>query len=193
MNPLVFYLAIGAVLFVTSIYVLIRVPPREQVNSHTMEVLVRIVPLPGLEFPHASTFFQETDYDWVLRTTGKRHIAKQLERDRRRLALTWLRQVQEDVLALWRFRRYLTLCGMSATIGEELSIGVKAVQILVYLEFLRIFVALFGPFALARLVPRVRGGARGFSQSCGAVLGRIPMYKLAELASAWQKLQSAEP
>ncbi len=191
MNQLIFLLALGCLLFLFSFFALWRTPPRNEANGEAREALSRIVSLPGLDFAHAPALFQDADYRWILQNAGPRSVAKQLRRDRRRLALSWLRQLQTDVFVLWRFRRLLTTLGVPSTIREEAGVAGKALGVLLLLLGLRLFVALFGPFSFGRMAAGIQSGVRHFSRGCSATLGRVPMYKLPELEEYWRRLETA--
>jgi hypothetical protein len=191
MNQLIFLLILGCLLFLFSLFALLHAPPRNNTTPEAMEALSRIISLPGLDFLYAGFLFQESDYRWILRETGQRSVAQQLRRDRRRLALFWLKQLQIDVLALWRFRRLLTTVGIPSSIREEAGVAGKAVAVLFLLLGLRLFVALFGPFFFGRMAAGIQSGVQHLSRGCGATLGRVPMCKLAELEEYWRSLETA--
>ena len=191
MNQLIFMLVVGILLFVLSLVALFRTPRNYEATGEAMETLLKIVPLPGLDFRHSRVLFDETDYRSIASEPRFRPIAEQLRRDRRRIALSWLRLLRADVLSLWRFRRLLTTFGICASVKEEFATAGTAIGLLLLLLGLRFFVGLFGPFAFASAAAKVRDRVRGFSGYCGGMLARLPMYQLAQLESNWRNFGAA--
>ena len=186
MNQLIFLLILGGVLFVLSLLALFRTPPKHEAPGQAMETLLKIVPLPSLEFRHCGVLFDDADYRSVAAEPILQAVAEQLRQDRRRLALSWLRLLQTDVFTLWRFRRLLTTFGVSTGAREEWATARRAVALLLFLLGLRLFVALFGPFAFASWAAKIRNRVRGYSCFCGETLSRLPMYQLAQLETNWR-------
>jgi len=188
MNQLIFLLILGGLLFIFSLVALFRTPRGDEASSEAMDTLLKIVPLPGLDFKHSLVLFDDEDYRSIAAEPRFRSIAEQLRRDRRRIALAWLRLLRKDVYTLWRFRRLLTTFGVGATLKEELRSAASAIGVLALLFALRMVVTLFGPFAFASAGARVREEVRSFSGYCGWMLARLPLYQLAQLESNWRGL-----
>jgi hypothetical protein len=191
MNQLIFLLILGGLLFALSLLALFRTPSKHQVPGQAMETLLKIVPLPSLEFRHSGVLFDDADYRSIATEPRLRAVAEQLRRDRRRLALSWLRLLQADVFTLWRFRRLLTTFGVSAGLREEFATARRAVGLILFLLGLRLFVALFGPFAFASVAAKIRDRVRGYSCFCGETLSRLPMYRVAQLETDWRNFGAA--
>jgi len=181
MNQLFILLIIGGLLFALSLAALFRTPPKYEATGEAMETLLKIVPLPGLDFKHSRVLFDGSDYRSIAVEPRFKAIAEQLRRDRRHIALAWLRLLRTDVYTLWRFRRLLTTFGVCASVNEEFATVVTAARLLLLLLVLRLSVMFFGPFAFASAAARVQDRVRGFSSSCGGMLARLPMYQLTQL------------
>jgi hypothetical protein len=192
MNQLIFLLILGGLLFVFSLVALFRPPRKNEATDEGMDTLLKIVPLPGLDFKHSRVLFDDADYRSIAAEPKFKSIAEQLRRDRQRIALAWLRLLRADVYTLWRFRRLLTTFGVCATPKEELRSAASAMGLLALLLGLRVVVTLFGPFAFASVAVRVRDDVRGFSSYCGQMLSHLPMYQLAQFENNWRSLGAAQ-
>ena len=192
MNQLIFLLILGGLLFVFSLVALFRTPRGSEATGEAMDTLLRIVPLPGLDFKHSRVLFDDADYRSVAAEPKFKAIAERLRRDRRRIALAWLRLLRKDVYTLWRFRRLLTTFGVRATPQEELRSAASAMGLLALLFTLRVVVTFFGPFAFGSAAATVREDVRSFSGYCGGMLARLPLYQLAQLESNWRSLAAAQ-
>lgn len=193
MNQLFILLIIGGLLFALSLAALFRTPPKYEATGEAMETLLKIVPLPGLDFKHSRVLFDGSDYRSIAVEPRFKAIAEQLRRDRRRIALAWLRLLRTDVYTLWRFRRLLTTFGVCASVNEEFATVVTAARLLLLLLVLRLSVMFFGPFAFASAAARVQDRVRGFSSSCGGMLARLPMYQLTQLETNWRNFGATQP
>lgn len=147
--------------------------------------LANVLLLPGLEFPHARLLLSPADYNFLQSSPALSLVARILRRDRRRLLSLWLAQLQRDVLTLWRFRRFLSRHGVTGGAGEEVSVALAAVSLLLILFLVRATVAVAGPFALSGIlnaVPRLADTTRA---ACARAFAQLPASRAAEIRSAW--------
>lgn len=186
MTQLVVFLIIGVALLLLSLLALLKAPPRYPANSGTLETLLRIVRVPGLDFKHPELLFDPADYRAVLSDPRLRSVARQLWRDRRRMGLFWLKMLQHDVLSIWRFRRLLTRYRVGVDPSAEGQIFVRALSLLALLVTLRISVALFGPFTFPHMVSATRQAAGNFSQFCSLILAHVPAHQLSSIEEQWK-------
>jgi hypothetical protein len=93
----------------------------------------------------------------------------------------------EDVQALWRFRRFLVRNGVQAKLGEELQILQTAIAAVLFLNFLRVFLHLAGPFALAGAARQARGLVEKMSYASAGALDRMPRTGWADVERDWLK------
>ena len=108
-----------------------------------------------------------------------------MRRDRREIALLWLKLLQDDVRTLWRFRRLLVRNGISVRLTEELHIASTAVLALTYLSVLRVVVSVMGPFALPALLRLAGHLVEATSQLCAQLLSRVPLSMRPEIERQW--------
>ena len=189
MNQLIFFIVSVGLLLVFYVLIQLRTLPKCNTSCDAKETLRKLVPLPSLDFEHYETLFDDADYSLLSASPRLKSIARQLLKDRRRLALAWLRMLRSDVYTLWRFRRLLTVFGVPSGIKEELATACRAMVLLCFLFGLSLLVAVFGPVAFASLAARVRNHVHGYSCLCGDTLARLPMHRLAMLENYWRNLK----
>lgn len=144
-----------------------------------------VVELPGMNFAVADLLFDDRDFAVLSCAPALRQVTVQLRRDRRRLTLLWLSLMRRDTLTLWRFRRLLVTAGITTSGFEEFRTAAEAIALLLELLIVRIFVWLFGPFAVARLIratSRRLGSAR---QGCSITLQKLSPERLREVEQRW--------
>ena len=191
MTELILFVICGMVMVVLFSLALLMGRPAPREESETTAKLFEIVSLPGLEFKNAAVLFDDSDYRILQREPVFKSVAWHLRHDRRRLVLLWLKLLQKDLLALWRFRRMLTGYGVSNGLSEELRVALTAIVGLVLLFCLRVIVALAGPFALVGLLRSARSDVEDISRSCASLLGRIPSTRWSEIQQAWSSAISS--
>ncbi len=185
MNQLVLFLAAGAVFFLLFLLWFLTGQPRETDRTLPLGALDQIVSLRGLAFNKAELLLDETDYRMLRSRPGLRRLARQLRRDRKRIALLWFELLQEDIKKLWSFRRLLVRHGVSVSLVEECRIAVTAVLALALLILLRVGVAAVGPFALAHLLRGAAAQVETASRLCAGILSRVPPSTRAQLEREW--------
>jgi hypothetical protein len=176
---------IGFVIVFAGVYTLVRSLRESAQNEECSSELLQLVELPGLGFRSFSLLFADSDYRMLLAEPRLLHLARQLRRDRRRIALKWLGSLRRDVLSLWRLRRLLTKYDVTRGVSEELTTVVQATTIVALISSLSLCVFLLGPFVFAHVVSRGRQQAEVLSRSCGAALHRLPKSRWAEFAEEW--------
>jgi len=185
MTGLIVLLAVGVLLAILFAIALLRGTPKPLETREAQRVLFEVVDLPGLSFKQAASLFDDTDYRILDGVTALKNIAWNLRRDRRRLALLWLKLLRQDLAALWRFRRLLTGHGASAGPADELRVAASATLGLVLLWSLSAVIFVSGPFVLPALLGSARGQVEKLSVSCAGLLGRIPQARWGEIQDAW--------
>src|ERR1700737_3175331 len=93
---------IGFVIVFAGLYTLVRSLRESAQNEECSSELLQLVELPGLGFRSFPLLFADSDYRMLSAEPRLLHLARQLRRDRRRIALKWLRSLRRDVLSLWR-------------------------------------------------------------------------------------------
>ncbi len=186
MNQLIVLVVIGTSLLFLSLLALLKAPARNPAKSDTLETLLRIVRVPGLNFKHPELLFDDADYRAVLSEPRLRPVARRLWRDRRHMALLWLKMLQRDILSIWRFRRLLTRYSADVDPSVEGQTFVRALSLLALVVASRISVALFGPFVFLHLVSITRRAAADFSQFCSLILARVPAHQLSAVEKKWK-------
>ncbi len=185
MNQLVWFLAAGAVFLVLFLLWFLSGQPRATDETLPLGALDKIVSLRGLAFNKSDLLLDDGDYRMLRSKPDLRRLARQLHRDRSKIASLWLKLLQEDVRNLWRFRRLLVRHGVSVELAEECRIAATAVLALALLFFLRVVIVVAGPFALAQLLRGARGEVETASRLCAELLSRVPPASRAEIGRKW--------
>lgn len=144
-----------------------------------------IAGLSAANVPHVDLVFRDTDYRMLRTRPDLRPICVKLRRDRRRIALMWLGELQRDVRILWEFRRFLVRHGLPVTIGEEVAIGCGACFALFYLKTLRIIVFTSGPFVFSGALRSARVPVDRLSTKGSVLLARAPIALRTEIEQSW--------
>lgn len=186
MTELVFFLVLGVMLF--CIFVLLALRGRvETTDPEAMTALHQIVDLKGLSFRHASRLVDRTDYDLLGSRSDLHGIAIQFRRDRRRLVLLWLSLLRQDVLVLWRFRRFLARNGIEVSFSEEINTAATAVLALFLLSTARALVTLASPFAIGAPLRNASHQVERAAGLCGELLRKLPGTRWRDLQQAWAR------
>jgi hypothetical protein len=112
-------------------------------------------------------------------------VRRKFWRDRRRIMVMWLGDLERDVRVLWEFRRFLVRNGLQATLKEEVAVACAALVALLYVKMLRVTIFLLGPFAVPRAVQNARSLVQVLSRRDGALLSRVPIPRKAEIERKW--------
>ena len=182
---------LGLVILVGGLMALRRSPPDTAENDGFIDDLRDLIALRSLSFRNATRLFVDSDYRVLLADPRLSPIARELRKDRRRIALQWLRALQQDVFGLWRLRRLLTKYGAVQSTAEEVAALLNALQILWIILLLRLLVFLFGPFSFANGASNVRCYADNFSSLCARAVGRLPKGKWVEFVNEWRGMREA--
>jgi len=163
---------------------------REKSEIPESEVeLLRMLRLGSLEFD-ATNLFSDADYRFLASEPQLRALARELRKDRRSIALEWLRELQRDVFSMWRFRSFLTRLGVAADTRNELSEAVRSLLLLSLLQVVRESVRLLGPYAFGKIAVAVRTSVENLKRSCAATLSGLPREQWPQIAAEWQRVQA---
>jgi hypothetical protein len=178
---------VGLALFSVFLKLAIQGQPSAAPDSNAILAVRQMVHLRGLSFPSAQRFWDPAEYEMLRATPELRDVTATFRKDRQTLALAWISLLLDDVYSLWRFRRFLVRNGVQAKIGEEFQILQTAIGAILFLNFLRIFLRIAGPFALAGAASRARRLVEGMSYASAGVLDRLPRAGWADVERDWQK------
>ena len=151
--------------------------------------LLRMLRLGSLEFD-ATNLFSDTDYRLLASEPQLRSLARELRKDRKAIALEWLRELQKDVFSMWRFRSLLTRLGVATGIRNELWQAVRSLLLLSLLCLVRVSVRLLGPYAFGKIAIAVRASVESLKRSCVATLSDLPRERWPQIAAEWQHVQA---
>jgi len=149
------------------------------------------VPVAGVSAVFLSPFdiiVGNDDYRKLRTRRELKSVREMFWRDRRRIVLLWVGELQKDVHVLWNFRRFLVRNGLLVTLREEAGVVCAALLALLYLKVVRAAVFIFGPFALHGALANARLLVERLSIWGAAPLARVPAARKAEIEQRWQQL-----
>jgi len=181
---------IGILLLCFALFALGRKSRTKSEDCSDSEVeLLRMLRLGSLEFD-ATILFSDTDYRLLASEPQWRSLARELRKDRRDIALDWLRELQKDVFSMWRFRSFLTRLGVTVGMRNELSEAFRSLLLLSLLCVVRVSVRLLGPYAFGKTAVTVRTSVENLKRSCVATLSNLPRERWPQIAAEWQRVQA---
>ena len=185
MINLILFTVLGLALFGSFIFIALGDSTKGLPDSSAVHAVGQIINLEGSSFANARRLLDDTDYQVLCSNPDLRRLAQRLRDDRKQLALTWLSLLQNDLLALWRFRRFLIQRGVPSSLAEELRTVQALVLSLLLLKFMRLSIRTAGPFALPRATRQAGQLVDSMSKGAALVLGRIPAAGWAEIERSW--------
>jgi hypothetical protein len=144
--------------------------------------------VPGLSAmfcPDLEIFLRRDDYHKLSATPELKPVAAKFLKDRRRIVLMWLGELEGDVRLLWEFRRFLVRNGLSVTLKEEAGVACTGLLALIYLRLIRGVIFLFGPFALPGALRNARSLVQPLATQGIVHLARVPASRKAEIERKW--------
>lgn len=132
-------------------------------------------------------FFGDRDYLALRSRPELKPVCAKFLRDRRRITLLWLGELQNDVRLVWEFRRFLVRNGLPVTFREEVSIASGACFALLYLAVARAVVLACGPIALSRAIRTARVPVQRLSTRGADLLANIPAAVRAQIEQRWSR------
>jgi len=190
MIQLLFMAFIGILLLCFALFALGRKSRTKSEDCSDSEVeVLRMLRLGSLEFD-ATILFSDTDYRLLASEPQWRSLARELRKDRRDIALDWLRELQKDVFSMWRFRSFLTRLGVTVGMRNDLSEAFRSLLLLSLLCVVRVSVRLLGPYAFGKTAVAVRTSVENLKRSCVATLSNLPRERWPQIAAEWQRVQA---
>jgi len=165
--------------------VAVELPPSEVAH------IAGFVPLRGASYRRAERLFDARDYRFLAAQPALKEATRRLERDRRRIALEWLRLVREDYGHLLRFRRVLLACGAPTDAQTEWRLLRERLAFVFVHAVLTQWIRLFGLYAAPRAHTALLASLRQVSTLLAVLLGRLSPSQLADLKEIWAAQQSS--
>lgn len=150
--------------------------------EHTHEL---VAGLSSASTHNLSVLFRNDDYLTLLAVPELRSVRKRFWCDRRRIALLWLAELQNDVTILWEFHRFGVRNGLPVTLREEGRIAFASLSAFVCLRVVRVAVFLMGPFSAFRALKNAKLLVEELRDLGGTLLTRVPDPKKGELQQRW--------
>lgn len=127
------------------------------------------------------------DYRKLRAMPDLKPVCKMFCRDRRRIVVLWLGELQKDLHMLLKFRRFLVRNRLPVTFREEAGIAALALLTLVCLKVAQTGVFVFGPFAFHKVLRNVRFLVERVSILSVAPLARASGARKAEIEQLWRQ------
>jgi hypothetical protein len=185
MINLTLFTILGLVLFGSFIFIALQGSPKSLPDSSAVRAVTQIINLEGSSFANARRLLDDTDYQSLCSNPDLRRLAERLRGERKQLALMWISLLQNDLITLWQFRRFLIQRGVPSTLKEELGTLQALALSLVLLNFIKLSIRTVGPFALPRATRQAGQLVDSMSKGAAVVLGRIPAAGWAEIERSW--------
>jgi hypothetical protein len=185
MIELFFFILAGLALLIAFLFLGLQGPPKTAVDASALAAVGQIVNLEGTSFVQGDRLLDDAEYRILRSNPDLRQVAAQFRRDRRDLALMWISVLLADLIALWRFRRFLIQHGAPTKPSEEWAILRSLIAALIFLNLLKLSVLTLGPFAFSRIARRACHPVDSMAGTVASVLGRIPSAGWPDLERAW--------
>lgn len=179
-----FSLLVFACLF---LFLLLLFKPQPSSATHDTEFRDSIAGLSAANVQHLEMFFGDGDYRLLGARPELKAVSAKFRRDRRRIALLWLGELERDVHLVWEFRRFLVRNGLQVTFREEVAIASGACFALMYLKAVWLTVFLWGPFALSGALRGAKAPVRQLSTRGAGLLAHAPAPMRAQLQQRWAR------
>jgi hypothetical protein len=135
--------------------------------------------------PDLEVLLGNSDYLKLRSRPELKVVCDRFRRDRRRIVLMWLGELQSDLKVLWKFRRFLAGNGLPVTLREEAAVASTALMALLYLKIVQASVVVFGPFAAFQALRNAKLRVEEVSTLGAALLAAVPDPRKEELAERW--------
>jgi hypothetical protein len=171
-----FYYLIGAVMLLVLFFLLMRASQRHQQNKESNEVDRQDFNCDSLAAELSTRIFSREDSDFVSSETPV-HVAHAFQRERRTLALAWLRGVRAEVSCLFRSHLKAARRNQDLRPAAELRLAVHFLAFQLTTGLLYTLIRTRGPRPAARLVllsldlsDKLLGMAKDILPNSGAVV-----------------------
>lgn len=154
-------------------------------QTRNPEIRDSIAGLSSTDAPNLEMLFADRDYRTLCARPELKIVSAKYRRDRRRIALLWLGELQRDVRLVWEFRRFLVRNGLPVTFREEAGIAFAGSFALIYLHVTRLTVFFCGPFVLSGALRHAGSPVSRLSSRGAGLLARAPADARVRLEQKW--------
>ncbi len=153
MIQLILFLLIGALLFLSLIFLVWRSPRAEDGSAALVEARQALVALQTglLPMELISRIFAREDLEYV-RSYAPAHVCTMFLSERKSVALAWAAQVREQVLNLMRFHLGSARFYARLSFRTEMALAVQFGGLLLACRALQMVLYVGGPYAAPRIV-----------------------------------------
>jgi len=172
--------------FLCLVLVLVFFLTREvQTESGAAPVHPPVAGLSGACLQHSDVLLGRDDYLQMRNRPELKPVRERFWRDRRRIVLIWVGELERDVQLLWEFRRFLVRNGLHVALQEEVGILFTASWALLYLKLTRIIVFSFGPYVLRSVIRNVKLPVEQLSSRGAGLMARVPAEMKTQVERGW--------
>jgi hypothetical protein len=185
MNDLLLFIVAGVILLMAFLLLGFQGPQRVDKDDSALSALGEIVTLEGASFVGAEQLLDDSDYQVLRSNPALNNVAAKFRQDRQELIVLWINMLLNDLRALWRFRKFLIRNGTPTGFTEEWVIFRSFIGAVLFLNTLKFFVVMFGPYAFSKVTRRAHGSVELMSQAAAATLRRTPQAGWSDLGRTW--------
>ncbi|HVB54805.1 MAG TPA: hypothetical protein VNE63_00015 [Candidatus Acidoferrales bacterium] len=186
MTLLILSVLVAVALFISILVVALKTTPKKVTMSSALLAVSEMVELEGLSLKNPTQVFDDAEYRILRSNPALTGVAKRFRKQRQELALMWLSLLLSDLQKLSRFRGFLIRSGLPAKPSEEIEIFYTFVFSVFFLNLLKSFVRVLGPFALHGTMRRARLPVERMSYASARLLNRLPSAQWQDIARGWQ-------
>ena len=129
----------------------------------------------------AERIFSWQDWEFISRQPSPAHLSQLFRRERRRMALLWLRHTQDKVTELMRLHRRAARWSVTVKPAQEIKLAFHYLFFLLLCEILRCLIWLRGPLGAQTMVGYAAGTAEQVCFRVGRLLASLEPARLAQL------------
>jgi hypothetical protein len=154
------FLLLGSALFFFLYALTRRTPPVEGSAEAVFKARQALTALQAGLLPQEmlQRIFTKSDYEYVM-SAHDRHLSELFLEERRKIALSWVRQIRREILNLRQFHLRAVRFYARLSPRTELRLAFEFLALLCVCRALQIALYLRGPYAAPRMVGRAAAGA----------------------------------
>jgi len=156
MNHLLIFLFVGLLFMVLLLLWALKINRTASRNGEHGDLSVEEFERPSLVL--ADRIFSSQDWDFVRREASY-ELQREFQRERKRVALLWLKQTRREAARLMKFHRRTIRHNIDVNPSVEIRLAVNYLSFLFLCSVLQVLIRVRGPFRTRRIVGRAFGVA----------------------------------
>jgi len=187
MNQLLIFLPIALLLLAILLVWALRTRGPAADNKTSPDAREALTSLEQLELPSQAVVervFATQDWDYISSQTSPR-IQRMFLRERRTIALSWLRQMRKQAAHLVDLHLRVVRRNVNLRPATEIGLAFRYVLFLLQSEVLAVLIWLVGPFRSRRMVDYAVGVAQQLGYISGRVLDNMNAARVGGVKASW--------